>query len=86
MQQSLVQVWNAEDAYDEVLAMVVRTGLITCMGSMVRHIISPSYERKEKDPFVQVSTIALLIVQKIRSLIHHLLTVSSVCCPYCEHY
>ena len=36
--------------------MVVRTGLNTCMGSMVRNIISPSYERKEKDPFVQVST------------------------------
>ena len=34
--------------------MVVRTGLNTCMGSMVRQIISPSYERKEKDPFVQV--------------------------------
>ena len=39
--------------------MVVRTGLNTCMGSMVRQIISPSYERKEKDPFIQVNPLEL---------------------------
>lgn len=32
------QVWNEEDAEEEVLAMVARTGLHTSMGSMMRQI------------------------------------------------
>ena len=34
-----VQVWNEEDAEEEVLAMVVRTGLCTSMGSMMRQMV-----------------------------------------------
>ncbi len=34
-----VQVWNEEDAEEEVLAMVVRTGLCTSMGSMMRQVV-----------------------------------------------
>ena len=33
-----MQVWNEEDAEDEVLAMVVRTGLHTSMGGMMRQV------------------------------------------------
>ncbi|DBB14077.1 TPA: hypothetical protein ACH3X3_001037 [Trebouxia sp. C0006] len=33
------QVWNEEDAEDEELAMVVRTGLCTSMGSMMRQVV-----------------------------------------------
>ncbi|DBA99058.1 TPA: hypothetical protein ACH3X1_014197 [Trebouxia sp. C0004] len=33
------QVWNEEDAEEEVLAMVVRTGLCTSMGSMMRQVM-----------------------------------------------
>lgn len=49
------QVWNVEDAEDEVLAMVVRTGLNTTMGAMVRQLIAPVSIRKEKQPFEPVS-------------------------------
>lgn len=34
-----MQVWNEEDAEDEVLAMVVRTGLHTSMGEMMRQVV-----------------------------------------------
>lgn len=33
-----MQVWNEEDAEDEVLAMIVRTGLHTSMGGMMRQV------------------------------------------------
>lgn len=36
-----LQVWNEECAEDEVLAMVVRTGLCTTMGSMLRQVMNP---------------------------------------------
>ena len=49
------QVWNAADSEDEVLAVVVRTGLNTCMGSMIRQFIAPPYEYVAKDPFVKVT-------------------------------
>lgn len=31
--------WNEEDSEDEVLAMVVRTGLYTSMGAMMRQVV-----------------------------------------------
>lgn len=40
---------------EEVLAMVVRTGLNTCMGDMIRQIISPACESKERDPLLKVT-------------------------------
>ena len=46
--------WNAEDQQEEVLAMVVRTGLNTCMGGMIREIIAPAWQRKDKMSLVQV--------------------------------
>lgn len=56
MNQPLVgQVWNAEDPEEEVLAMVVRTGLNTTMGDMVRQILSPAFAPGEKHPFIQVT-------------------------------
>ena len=48
------QVWNPEDSEEEVLAMVVRTGLSTCMGSMIKQLIAPSWDHTRKDTFVQV--------------------------------
>lgn len=50
-----VQVWNPEDAEDEVLAMVCRTGLNTQMGSMVRELVTPTTLSARKDNFVKVS-------------------------------
>ena len=49
------QVWNADDPGEEVLAMVVRTGLNTTMGDMVRQILSPAFAPAQKHPFVQVT-------------------------------
>ena len=45
----------SEIGEDEVLAVVVRTGLNTCMGSMIRQFIAPPYEYVAKDPFVKVT-------------------------------
>ncbi len=50
-----MQVWNPEDAEDEVLAMVCRTGLNTQMGSMVRELVTPTTLSARKDAFVKVS-------------------------------
>lgn len=50
-----VQVCNVEDAEDEVLAMVVRTGLNTTMGAMVRQLIAPINVKQDKEPFEPVS-------------------------------
>ncbi|KAL0023496.1 hypothetical protein WJX79_002152 [Trebouxia sp. C0005] len=47
------QVWNPEDAEDEVLAMVCRTGLNTQMGSMVRELVTPTTLSARKDNFVK---------------------------------
>ena len=50
------QVWNEDQADEEVLAMVVRTGLCTAMGDMLRQVIAPVSETNSfKDPFVTVS-------------------------------
>ncbi|DBA65621.1 TPA: hypothetical protein ACH3X2_002681 [Trebouxia sp. C0005] len=49
------QVWNEEDAEDEVLAMVVRTGLCTSMGSMMRQVVynaMPTRNRLLRDYFI----------------------------------
>ena len=37
-----VQVWNTEDAEDEPLAMVVRTGYNTTVGAMARQLLAPT--------------------------------------------
>ncbi|KAL3147625.1 hypothetical protein ABBQ38_014675 [Trebouxia sp. C0009 RCD-2024] len=46
------QVWNEEDAQEEVLAMVVRTGLHTSMGAMIAYKSRPSTPRFIKDYFI----------------------------------
>ena len=49
------QVWNEDQADEEVLAMVVRTGLCTAMGDMLRQVIAPINKTSPfKDPFVTV--------------------------------
>ena len=49
------QVWNEEQTDEEVLAMVVRTGLCTAMGDMLRQVVAPIHETSPfKDPFVTV--------------------------------
>ncbi len=48
------QVWNAEDAKDDVLAMVVRTGINSTLGTLVKQFISPT-QRPGHDPFINVS-------------------------------
>lgn len=57
--------WHADDPEEEVLAMVVRTGLHTSMGSMVRQILSPSFTSAEKHPFLQVELIAVRFMGKV---------------------
>ncbi len=46
--------WNAEDAKDDVLAMVVRTGINSTLGTLVKQFISPT-QRPGQDPFINVS-------------------------------
>ncbi|KAL0045371.1 hypothetical protein WJX82_005179 [Trebouxia sp. C0006] len=47
------QVWNEEDSEDEVLAMVVRTGLRSTMGNMLREVTSPLHqEPRHTDTFL----------------------------------
>lgn len=46
--------WNADDLEDEVLAMVVRTGLNTCMGSMVRQMLAPAFALVGQHSFILV--------------------------------
>lgn len=53
-----VQVWNEEDAEEEVLAIVVRTGLHTSMGAMMRQIVYNS--RPSMPRFIKVSSHACL--------------------------
>ena len=49
------QVWNEEDADEEVLAMVVRTGLRTTVGALLRQVLNPMHlTEHRKDPFVRV--------------------------------
>ena len=49
------QVWNEDQPDEEVLAMVVRTGLCTAMGDMLRQVVAPVNETSPfKDPFVMV--------------------------------
>ena len=57
-----LQVWNAVDTEDEVLAMVCRTGLNTQVGSMVRQLASPSLRAHHKDPFIRVSHLHFLLL------------------------
>ena len=51
---SVWQVWNTEDQQEEVLAMVVRMGLNSCMGGMIRELIAPAWQRKDKISLVKV--------------------------------
>lgn len=63
------QVWHADDPEEEVLAMVVRTGLHTSMGSMIRQILAPSFVPAEKYPFLQVGLHAVHpIIQMVVSI------------------
>ena len=50
------QVWNEEDAEDDVLGMVVRTGLRTTVGNLLRQVMCPVHTAEpHKDTFVVVS-------------------------------
>lgn len=64
------QVWNAQDAEDECLAMAVRTGLNTGLGNMVRELICPSGLPAPKNPLIQVRHAFLLAC--LQAAVHHL--------------
>ena len=50
------QVWNEEDAKEEVVAMVVRTGLRTSMGAMI------AYKSRSSTPrFMKVRALMLVL-------------------------
>ena len=52
------KVWNETNAEEEVLAMVVRTGLSTTMGDMLRQVMAPLNDTSStRDPFVVVSCV-----------------------------
>jgi len=56
LSQYVGQVWNESNAEDEVLVMVVRTGLCTTMGNMLRQVTNPLHNTQlYKDPFLRVS-------------------------------
>jgi len=60
-------VWNESNAEDEVLVMVVRIGLCTTMGNMLRQVTNPLHNTQlYKDPFLRVSQ--LLWHQGLRTL------------------
>ncbi|DBA77187.1 TPA: hypothetical protein ACH3X1_009761 [Trebouxia sp. C0004] len=48
------QVWNESNAEEEVVMMVVRTGLCTTMGNMLRQVTNPLHNTQlYKDPFLR---------------------------------
>lgn len=50
------QVWNEAHAEEEVLGMVIRTGLYTTMGTMLRQVMAPLNAIDHfRDPAVAVS-------------------------------
>ena len=50
------QVWNERHAQEEVLGMVVRTGLYITMGTMLRQVMAPLNAVEHlKDPAIVVS-------------------------------
>ena len=60
--QDVRQVWNPEDAEEEVLVMVCRTGMHTSMGTIIRQLLTPTKVYKDKQSFLRVGchTCALL--------------------------
>lgn len=53
-----LQVWNEAKSDEEVLAMVVRTGLCTTMGTMLRQVMAPLNTLDLfRDPFITVSSV-----------------------------
>ena len=51
-----VQVWNESHAEEEVLGMVIRTGLYTTMGTMLRQVMAPLNAVDHfRDPVIGVS-------------------------------
>ena len=52
----VAQLWNERDAQEEVLGMVIRTGLYTTMGTMLRQVMAPlNAVDHVRDPAVAVS-------------------------------
>ena len=49
----MAQVWNEQDPNEEALAFVVRTGLCTTMGLMLRRVMAPL--STSDAPFAKVS-------------------------------
>ena len=50
-----MQVWNEQHPNEETLALVVRTGLCTAVGSMLRQVMAPLNSTSHfRDPFVKV--------------------------------
>ncbi|KAL0043037.1 hypothetical protein WJX79_007543 [Trebouxia sp. C0005] len=47
------QVWNAEDAEEEVLVMICRTGMHTSMGCIIRQLLTPTKVYKDKEPLLR---------------------------------
>ena len=70
------QVWNERHAQEEVLGMVIRTGLYTTMGTMLKHVIAPlDAVNHLKDPAVAVSQQHLLVRRQL---------LWSVGCAFCS--
>ena len=49
-----MQIWNEQNADEEVLAMVVRTGAGTTVGYMLQQVLQPDIGFGHRDPFVKV--------------------------------
>ena len=72
-----LQVWNEAKADEEVLAMVVRTGLCTTMGTMLRQVMAPLNTLDLfRDPFVVVSLQHWLLQVRHSGALNHCLPLS----------
>ena len=55
--------WNEAGPEDEVLAMVVRTGLCTTMGNMLRQVTNPLHNTKMyRDPYLRVRILFMVAI------------------------
>lgn len=76
-----LQVWNEQDPNGETLAFVVRTGLCTTMGLMLRRVMAPL--NISAVPFAKVSLAPHLVLHPTAEIhLHGFL--GCVTCPVCQ--
>lgn len=81
--QDIRQVWNPEDAEEEVLVMVCRIGMHTSMGTIIRQLLTPTKVYKDKEPLLRVGCHA-------RALLHDAAMSATLACSlafrFCDSF